>query len=106
MVGKLIELSNFEGQQKKYTYFNIIPVQVLEVVIVLFDHLDTELYIGIIWGFRGEDFGLWRFRDAVPTKTQGLSFVQQTRVVLILIHHWMESKNCCRTEIAINQSYK
>jgi hypothetical protein len=65
-----------------------------ELTIVVFQFFNRLLYIRRIGRLESQRFGHGTFGDAVPSESD-FAFVEERRVVLILVHHRMESQNSC-----------
>lgn len=79
-----------------WTYFDVVPIQVHQRVIVfayLSDRrVDVRLVRGIVW----KNFWLTRLCYPVPTHADRLPRVEQGSVILVLVHHRVETENSCR----------
>ena len=76
-----------------------------ELTIVVFQFLNRLLYIRRIGRLESQCFGHGTFGDAVPSESD-FAFVEERRVVLILVHHRMESQNSCNESQKRNKQTK
>lgn len=90
---RIQSLSSDDGRKHHQTHFNVIPIQISQFMVVVFYAFNWVLDVGGV-GLLGRINLRWRcLCDAVPTETDGLSLVQQRRMVLILIHHLVEAED-------------
>lgn len=78
-------------------YFNVVQVQFDEFRVVVLYSLYGLLDVCVIWRILRVDFLCLMFGDAIPAEADRLTFVQQRCVILILIHHRVETKNSYKT---------
>ena len=76
-------------------YFDVIPVEIHQLVIILANLSNRRVDVCIVGRLDGKNFWLTRLRYTVPTHANWLTGIQKRCVILILVHHWMETEDCC-----------
>lgn len=80
-------------QRLKTTHFDVVPVQVSQVGIIVFYAFNCIFNVGGVGFLWRIDFGGRSLCNAVPSEANGLALVQQRRMVLILVHHLVEAED-------------
>lgn len=75
---------------------DVVEVEVLAVNVIVLDFLNAVLHICVIGWLNRQRLELGGLGNAAPTHAERPALVEQRRVVLLLVHHGVETEDGCK----------